>query len=79
MNGAHFKEFVVNFDKLNVEVATVNKVLYRKYAIVGGKDLSGEVPEMGKSALYCVTETHMLEDIERLITALGEIAKGGRR
>ncbi len=79
LNGAHFKEFVVNFDKLNVEVAAVNKVLYRKYAIVGGKDLSGEVPEMGKSALYCVTETHMLEDIDRLITALGEIAKGGWR
>lgn len=76
-SGVHFKEFVVNFDMLNVEVAAVNKALYQKYAIVGGKDLSKEYPELGKSALYCVTEIHTLNDIERLITALEEIAKGG--
>jgi len=75
--GAHFKEFVVNFDGLNTEVAAVNKALYRDHGIVGGKNLSAEFPQFGQSALYCVTEAHTLEDIERLVAALSEIAKGG--
>jgi glycine dehydrogenase subunit 1 len=75
--GAHFKEFVVNFDGLNTEVAAVNKALYRDHGIVGGKNLSAEYPQFGQSALYCVTEAHTLEDIERLVAALSEIAKGG--
>lgn len=75
LNGAHFKEFIVNFDGLNAQAPAVNKILYRDYAIVGGKDLSREYPELGQSALYCVTEAHTLEDIERLITALSEIAE----
>ncbi len=76
-NGAHFKEFVVNFDGLDREASAVNKALYRDYGIIGGKDLSREYPDLGQSALYCVTEAHTLEDIERLITALSNIAKGG--
>ena len=75
--GAHFKEFVVNFDGIKAQVSAVNRALYRDYAIVGGKDLSMEYPELGQSALYCVTEAHTLEDVERLISALKEIA--GRR
>jgi glycine dehydrogenase subunit 1 len=77
LKGCHFKEFVVNFDGLNTEVATVNKALYRDHGIVGGKNLSAEYPQFGQSALYCVTEAHTLEDIERLVAALGQIAKGG--
>jgi len=77
LKGAHFKEFVVNFDGLARKVSAVNKALYRDYGIVGGKDLSGEYPHLGQSALYCVTETHTLEDIERLVAALSKIAKGG--
>ena len=45
--------------------------------MVGGKDLSGEYPQFGQSALYCVTEAHTLDDIERLIAALNDIVKGG--
>ena len=33
---------------------------------VGGKDLSAEIPGLGQSALYCVTEIHTSEDIARL-------------
>ncbi len=76
-NGAHFKEFVVNFDAIDLKVATVNKSLLRDHGIVGGKDLSGEFPALGQSALYCVTEVHTLEDIERLAAALRKIAQGG--
>ena len=77
LNGAHFKEFVVNLDGLNLTVSAVNKILYRKHGIVGGKDLSGEHPQFGQSALFCVTEAHSLTDIERLIAAMNDIAKGG--
>ncbi len=77
LDGSHFKEFAVNFDGLNLTVSAVNKTLYRNHGIVGGKDLSGEYPEFGQSALFCVTEAHSLEDIERLIAALKDIAQGG--
>ena len=77
LNGGHFKEFVVNLDGISLTVSAVNKILYRKYGIVGGKDLSGEYPQFGQSALFCVTEAHSLDDIERLIAALTDIAKGG--
>ena len=40
--------------------------------IHGGKDLSGEFPALGQSALYCVTELHGAAEIERLVAALGE-------
>jgi glycine dehydrogenase subunit 1 len=77
LEGSHFKEFVLNFDGIEAAVSAVNRVLYYDYGILGGKDLSTEYPEFGQSALYCVTEAHTLEDIERLVTALSDIA--GRR
>jgi glycine dehydrogenase subunit 1 len=60
-----FKEFVVDFDR---PVAEVNRGL-RERGIFGGKEL----PELGNAALYCVTEVHTKDDIERLATALGEV------
>ena len=66
-----FKEFVVNFDKTGRSVARVNKAL-RRHRIFGGKDISREFPELGQSALYCVTEVHTREDIDRLAAALKE-------
>ncbi|MEL7045622.1 MAG: aminomethyl-transferring glycine dehydrogenase, partial [Pseudomonadota bacterium] len=67
-----FKEFVVNFDDSGQNVATVNAAL-RDRGIFGGLDLSGSFPDLGQSALYCVTEVHTQEDIDRLVNALGEI------
>ena len=49
----------------------IKKLLER--GIHGGKDLSNEFPELGKTALYCVTEIHSEEEIERLATVLEEI------
>ncbi len=65
----HFKEFVVNFDGTGKTVAEINKALLRQ-GIFGGKDLTNEFPELGNSALYCVTEVHTRADIERLLRAL---------
>jgi glycine dehydrogenase subunit 1 len=67
-----FKEFVVNFDATGKSVAQINRAL-RRHGIFGGKDLSREFPDLGQSALYCVTEVHMKEDIDRLGEALKEV------
>jgi glycine dehydrogenase subunit 1 len=67
-----FKEFVVNFDATGKSVAQINRALRRR-GIFGGKDLSREFPDFGQSALYCVTEVHSKEDIDRLAAALKEI------
>ena len=67
-----FKEFVVNFDAAGKTVARVNRALARK-GIFGGKDLSTDFPALGQSALYCVTEIHSREDIDRLVAALKEV------
>jgi glycine dehydrogenase subunit 1 len=69
-----FKEFVVNFDATKKSVATINKALLEKN-IFGGKDLSLDFPELGQSALYCVTEIHTLEDIQNLVSAIKEVIK----
>ena len=72
---AHFKEFTVNFNQTSLSVKEVNRRLLKRQ-IHGGKDLSKEFPELGQTALYCVTEIHSKEGIERLAKALEEILRG---
>ncbi|MCL4288844.1 MAG: aminomethyl-transferring glycine dehydrogenase subunit GcvPA [Thermoleophilia bacterium] len=67
-----FKEFVVGFDDTGKTVADINLAL-RRHGIFGGKDLSRDFPELGQSALYCVTEVHSQDDIDRLVDALSEV------
>lgn len=67
-----FKEFVVNFDDTGQSVADINKALL-KQNIFGGIDLSRHFSSMGQSALYCVTEIHTEEDLQRLAAALKEV------
>jgi glycine dehydrogenase subunit 1 len=43
--------------------------------IFGGKDLTAEFPQLGSSALYCVTEVHTKEDIDTLVSALREVVE----
>ena len=69
---AHFKEFVVNFDERGKTVEEVNRELLG-HGVFGGKDLSRERPELGNSALYCVTEVHTKGDIDRLHDSLLEV------
>src|ERR1700752_3889671 len=66
--GPFFKEFVVTFDGSSKTVAQVNKELLG-YGIFGGKDLSRDFPELGQSALYCVTEIHTKADLDNLADA----------
>lgn len=72
MGAAHFKEFVVNIDGTGTSVAELNRALLDR-EIFGGHDLSQEFPELGQSALYCVTEIHTQADIDRLAGAIKEI------
>jgi glycine dehydrogenase subunit 1 len=67
-----FKEFVVNFDGTGKSVAAVNRALLG-HDIFGGLDLSAHFPELGQSALYCVTELHTAEDLQRLKDAVAEV------
>ncbi|MDO9507813.1 MAG: aminomethyl-transferring glycine dehydrogenase subunit GcvPA [Thermovirgaceae bacterium] len=67
-----FKEFVADFRGTGKTVAEINKKLLEK-GIFGGKDLSADFPELGQSALYCVTEKVAKRDIDRLVATLREI------
>ena len=74
---AHFKEFTVNFDETNLSVKEITKRLLR-HSIHGGKDISAEFPELGQTALYCVTEIHSIDEIERMAEALNEVLAKAR-
>jgi glycine dehydrogenase subunit 1 len=67
-----FKEFVVNFDGTGKTVESINRDLLG-YEIFGGIDLSGDFPELGNSALYCVTEIHSKDDLDTLVASLKEV------
>ncbi len=69
-----FKEFVVDFTDTGKTVAEINRSL-RDRRIFGGKDLSMSQPELGESALYCVTEVHTKADVDRLVAALAEVTR----
>jgi len=71
---AHFQEFVINFDGTGRTVAEINRALLER-GIFGGKDLSSEFPELGQSALYCVSEVHTQEDIDHLVAAMQEVTR----
>lgn len=68
-NSVGFKEFVVDFNDTDKTVEEINKKLLEK-GIFAGKDLSKDFPELGESALYCVTEIHLKEDIDTLVREL---------
>lgn len=67
-----FKEFVINYDMTGKSVAEINKKLL-EYKIFGGLDLSINFPELGQSALFCVTEVITKDEIEKLVNALSRI------
>lgn len=68
----NFKEFVVDFNDTGKTVYEINEIL-REQGIFGGIDLSKDFPELGECALYCVTEIHTKEDIDKLVEVIGNI------
>jgi glycine dehydrogenase subunit 1 len=71
----HFQEFTVNF--MDRRVCDVHERLLQQN-VHGGRDVSKEFPELGETALYCVTEMHSKEDIDALAEALEAALRGGR-
>jgi glycine dehydrogenase subunit 1 len=71
-NSSAFKEFVVDFNETGMTVEAVNKKLLDQN-IFGGKDLSIDFPELGQTALYCVTEIHGKVDLDTLANTLADI------
>jgi len=69
-----FKEFVADFSDTGKTVAEINRAL-RERGLFGGLDLSGQYPELGQSALFCVTEVHTKTDIDRLADELEEVLR----
>ncbi|MFC2169016.1 aminomethyl-transferring glycine dehydrogenase subunit GcvPA [Acidobacteriota bacterium] len=68
-SSSFFKEFVVDFNETGMPVEKINQTLIGSN-IFGGKDLSRDFPEMRNCALYCVTEVHTKEDIDKLTRSL---------
>lgn len=67
-----FKEFPVDFTATGKTVAEINRQLLH-YNIFGGIDLSTEDPQGRQLALYCVTEIHTNDDIDRLTGSLAKV------
>ena len=70
--GYNFSEFILNFDECKKSVKEINQSLLN-YKIFGGKDLSVDFPNMGQSALFCVTELTSADEILNLKNAIQEI------
>jgi len=70
----HFEEFTANFDGTGKTVSQLNEVLLDS-AVIGGKDITKEFPELGETALYCVTEIHTRADIDKLAATLEEAVR----
>ncbi|MFQ6108053.1 MAG: aminomethyl-transferring glycine dehydrogenase subunit GcvPA [Candidatus Aminicenantales bacterium] len=67
-SGTFFNEFVLEFSK---DAAKVDRIL-REKRIIGGLTLEDSYPELRNCALFCVTEMHSREDIEKLTRVLEE-------
>jgi len=67
----HFKEFIVDFNDTGMAVKDIN-IYLREHRIFGGKDLSREFPELGNCAMYCITEIHTKDEIDKLVQALSD-------
>lgn len=67
-----FKELVVDFSMTGRTVAEINAALLKR-GIFGGGDLSGGADDPRQRALYCVTEVHAQDDIDRLVASLQEV------
>jgi len=55
-----------------IELDEVSAGLLSK-GVQGGKDLRREFPELGQSALFCVTEAHSKHQIDALVEAVTQI------
>ncbi len=70
-SGISFNEFVLSFNKPWVEIESS----LREKLIIGGYNLQKDYPGLKNCALFCVTEMHKKEDIDKLAEILDEILR----
>jgi len=70
-----WKEFVVQFGN-GITAQQVHEGLLR-HGIQGGKILNNDFPELGESMLFCVTEIHTQQDIDKLVQTVADIVSNG--
>lgn len=70
-----WNEFVVQFENGATSQQVHNGLL--KAGIQGGKILNNTFPELGESMLFCVTEIHTQQDIDKLVTTVQQIVSNG--
>jgi len=75
MQAEHFKEFTVSFNEGGKKLKDLEIDLLNR-GIQIGAPLTESIPELGESAVFCVTETHSKEDIDMLCTVLAEVLEG---
>lgn len=75
MQAEHFKEFTVSFNESGKKLKDLEIDLLNR-GIQIGAPLTESIPELGESAVFCVTETHSKEDIDMLCTVLAEVLEG---
>jgi len=74
-NNIHFKNFIIDFSKIKLNINEINQKLL-KYGIIGGLDISDRFKN---SALYSVTEIHSKEDIDFLEETIKKIINENAR
>lgn len=67
-NGNSFNEFVLEFSKTWKDLSG----FLREEGIVGGLSLENDYPELRNCVLFCVTEMHKKEEIDRLSDVLAK-------
>jgi glycine dehydrogenase subunit 1 len=70
-SGKFFNEFVLEFEK---PWKDIQQFLMEK-KIIGGLPLENIFPELANCALFCATESHKREDMERLLGVLEEACR----
>jgi glycine dehydrogenase subunit 1 len=68
-------EFVVQF-KNGMTAKEVHEGLLQ-HGLQGGKILNSDFPELGESMLFCVTEIHTQQDIDKLVQTVEDIIRNG--
>ncbi len=70
-----WKEFVVRFEN-GITAKQVHEGLLQ-HGLQGGVILTEDYPELGESMLFCVTEIHSKQNIDRLVSAVRELVASG--
>ncbi|MBE0526456.1 MAG: glycine dehydrogenase, partial [Candidatus Thorarchaeota archaeon] len=70
-----WNEFVVQFEN-GITATQVHEGLLH-HGLQGGKILNRDFPGLGESMLFCVTEIHTQQDIDKLVQTVEDIVRNG--